>query len=508
MKNGAPQIGSVFADKYLVLAAFQGGMGAVFKVQHVDWDILLAMKCPLPNLLQNQQAQRSFRHECDLWIYLGLHPHIATCYYMRRLQQHTYVFAEFVEAGSLRDWIMTRQLYRGGEEIALARILDIAIQTAWALDHAHKRQLVHQDVKPDNIMMTSDGTAKLTDFGLARAARAAAQGVQQRAVAEFAGGTPEYWSPEQEKRSHVTAAVDVWSWALSILEMFTGGFILKSGVHAKAHLTAFRERALLKVRGLPKMPESLYEILRSCFRSDPQNRPSDLGAVAGHLMDIYNSIHGENYGRPAPDTDLVAADSLNNRAVSLLDLGQKDRALSLLTKALATDPAHPEATFNRALILYREGKRSAPNVVAKLEAIVAANVGSWNVDCLLARMCIEVGDKTKAMNAIARAESKVVSESERVQVGNVKTAAAAGPLQAWFGRNKQPFVLAVPLSGAEHAFDYQKMVRVVKKAEVAYTERRHHDVNRYLEQLRLLPGFARHPKVRQLFEKMRVSERS
>jgi tetratricopeptide (TPR) repeat protein len=418
------------------------------------------------------------------------------------------VFAEFVEAGSLRDWIMTRQLYRGGEEVALARILDIAIQTAWALDYAHRRQLVHQDVKPGNVMMTSDGTAKLTDFGLTRAARAATHDAQQHAVAEYAGGTPAYWSPEQEKRLDVTLAADVWSWALSILEMFTGGFILKSGAQAKAHLAAFRQRALLKVRGLPKMPDSLYEILGTCFRSDPQNRPSDLGTVAHQLIDIYNSVHGDNYGRLAPDTGLVAADSLNNRAISLLDLGQKDKALSLLTKALAIDPVHPEATFNRALILYREGKRSATNVVAKLEAILAANMGSWNVDCLLARMCIEVGDKTKAMNAIARAESKIASESERAQLGGIKSAVTAGPLKALFGKNRQPFVLAIPISTADHAFDYQKMLRLVKKAEVAYTERRHYDVQRYLEQLRLLPGFARHPEVRQLFKKMRVSEPS
>ena len=445
-------------------------MGAVFKVQHVDWGILLAMKCPLPNLLQNQQAQRSFQHECDLWINLGLHPNIATCHYIRRLQHQTYVFAEFVEGGTLREWIMSRQLYRGGEEVALARILDIAIQAAWALDYAHRHRLVHQDVKPGNVMMTSDGTAKLTDFGLARAARVAAQDAQQLAVAEFAGGTPAYWSPEQEKKSRVTAAADLWSWALSVLEMFTGGFVLKSGSLAKPHLAAFRERALLKARGLPKMPESLYELLRHCFRSDPKNRPSDLGGVAARLIDIYKDIHSEQYSRRAPDLSLVAADSLNNRAVSLLDLGEKEKAMRLLSEALANDPVHPEATFNRALILYRDRKRTAANVVAKLEAIAAANAESCNVDCLIARMCIEVGDRTKAMNAVARAESKVVPEGERVEVKKIKTSSSAGPLKAWFGRNKQPFVLAVPLSGAAHAHDYEKMLRLVKKAEAAYVE--------------------------------------
>jgi serine/threonine protein kinase len=503
MKTNQPKIGALFAEKYRVLAAFQGGMGVVFKVQHIEWEILLAMKCPLPNLLQNQYARRSFQHECDLWINLGLHPHIATCYYLRRLQHQTYVFAEFVEGGTLRESIMTRQLYRGGEEIAFARMLDIAIQTAWALDYAHKRQFVHQDVKPGNVLMTSDGTAKLTDFGLARAAQVATEDAQSRAFAEFAGGTPAYWSPEQEKRLRVTAAADVWSWGLSVLEVFTGGVVLKSGVHAKAHLAAFRDHALLKARGLPKMPESLYDVLRNCFRSDPPNRLNDLGAVAARLIDIYKDVHREEYSRPRPDSSLVAADSLNNRAVSLLDLGQKEKAVALLTEALAIDPAHPEATFNRALILYRDGKRTAANVLAKLEAIASANMGNSGVECLLARICFEVGDRTKAMNVIKQAEEKAASESEHAEIANLKKATTAGPLNAWFTRNKQPFALAVPLSGAEHAHDYQKMLRLIKKAEAAYTENREHDVERYIEQLRILPGFARHPNVRRLLKKMK-----
>jgi serine/threonine protein kinase len=504
MKAEFPKIGSLFAEKYRVLAAFQGGMSVVFKVQHMEWEVPLAMKCPLPRLLQNQYAQRSFQHECDLWINLGLHPHVATCYYVRRLQNHTYVFAEFIEDGTLREWIATRQLYKGGEEVAFARMLDIAIQTAWALDYAHKRHFVHQDVKPGNVLMTSDGTAKLTDFGLARAARVAAQDAQSRASAEFAGGTPAYWSPEQEKKLRVTAAADVWSWGLSVLEMFTGGVVLKSGVHAKAHLAAFRDRALLKSRGLPQMPESLYEVLRNCFRSDPSNRLNDLGAVAARLIDIYKDVHREEYSRPRPDSSLIAADSLNNRAVSLLDLGQKEKAMVLLTEALAIDPAHPEVTFNRALILYRDGKRTAANVVAKLEAIEPANMGNSSVVCLLARISIEVGDRAKAMNVIKQAEEKAASESEHAEIAKIKMAATAGPLKAWFGRNKQPFVLAVPLSGAEHAHDYKKMLRLIQKAEAAYVEKREADVRRYLEQLRILPGFARHPNVRHLLKRMQT----
>jgi hypothetical protein len=69
-----------------------------------------------------------------VWINLGLHPHVATCHYVRRIEDVQCIFAEFVEGGTLREWIVSRKLYRAGEDIARARILDIAIQFAWGLD--------------------------------------------------------------------------------------------------------------------------------------------------------------------------------------------------------------------------------------------------------------------------------------------------------------------------------------------------------------------------------------
>ena len=87
------------------------------------------------------------------------------------------IFAEFVEGGSLKEWIDSRRLYTGNSAEALKRILDIAIQAAWGLHHVHQQGLIHQDVKPSNIMMVPDGTAKFTDFGLAKGRAAAGESV-------------------------------------------------------------------------------------------------------------------------------------------------------------------------------------------------------------------------------------------------------------------------------------------------------------------------------------------
>jgi serine/threonine protein kinase len=74
----------------------------------------------------------------------------------------------YVPGGGLRQWIEDRRLYQDGPSAGLARVLDVAIQVAWGLGHAHGRGLVHQDVKPANVLLGDDGTAKVADIALTR----------------------------------------------------------------------------------------------------------------------------------------------------------------------------------------------------------------------------------------------------------------------------------------------------------------------------------------------------
>jgi len=85
------------------------------------------------------------------------------------------VFTEWVDGGNLAEEVRSGRLYDGGPRRALSRILDVAVQLAWGLDHAHAQGLVHQDMKPANAMITREGLAKVTDFGLARALTAAGE---------------------------------------------------------------------------------------------------------------------------------------------------------------------------------------------------------------------------------------------------------------------------------------------------------------------------------------------
>lgn len=198
------QVGDVILDLYEVRALLgEGGMGKVHRVRHRGWNVDLAVKSPKPEIFARSGGREAFVREAETWVALALHAHVVSCHYVRNLGGAPRVFAEYVDGGSLSDWIRSGKLYEGGAEPALRRILDVAIQFAWGLEHAHASGLVHQDVKPANVMMTEAGDVKVTDFGLSRAralageADAAKPG--QNRLVSTGGMTPAYCSPEQAR---------------------------------------------------------------------------------------------------------------------------------------------------------------------------------------------------------------------------------------------------------------------------------------------------------------------
>jgi serine/threonine protein kinase len=358
----------------------EGGMGRVYRVHHRNWNLDIAVKSPLPDKLQHARDVGNFEREAETWVKLGLHPHTVTCYYVRRLGGIPRVFAELVTGGSLKDWIDSGELYEGGTEKALERVLDIAIQFAWGLHHAHEQGLVHQDVKPSNVMMTDGGVAKMTDFGLAKARAVAADPGPPPPghtwLASWGGMTVAYCSPEQSnvdtlRRSgcppegwpKLTRRTDVWSWAVSVLEMFTGDVTWRSGAVAGGALEAYLEMGAGDDR-LPTMPRGVADLLRQCLRRDPQSRPADMRAIATTLGQEYTHATGQGYPRQEPAAVKATADSLNLQAVSMLDLvsDEADRerrqaaAEAFWIEALKADPRHVESLYNLGLLSWRDGR--------------------------------------------------------------------------------------------------------------------------------------------------------
>lgn len=392
------QIGDVILDKYAIRAIFtSGGMGLVYQAYHKDWDMDMAVKSPRPEFFQTEEQASHFEHEAETWVNLGLHPHIVSCFYVRRLGGIPRIFAEFVEGGTLSEWIRSGRLYQGSTEAGMARILDIAIQIAWGLHFSHTKGLVHQDVKPGNVLMTQDGTAKVSDFGLASARLATHEGatttrkVGQSILVEGAGFlTPEYASPEQFTGHPLSTASDAWSWAVLVLEMLKGECDWADARAAPFVLEDFFQEKF--------QTDPLAQLLNECLLVPVKQRPSSLLALAEALIRIHENLTGETYPRNYIDEFQTSSDALNNKGASLLDLGKTERGIECLEQALNLNPRNLNAKFNLLVTKWRSAKTTDEAIIEEMSSF-RDEMNCDALDALLDHICTESGVPTKARSA-------------------------------------------------------------------------------------------------------------
>lgn len=416
-KDSAPlwQVGDVLLGVYEIRPMpngepyAEGGVGLVHHVYHREWDIDLAVKSPKQSVFQVETGKLNYERECQTWIELGLHPNIVTCYLVRRIEGIPRLFAEFVPDGSLNEWVRDKRLYQGTREETLKRILDIAIQFAWGLDYSHQQGVLHLDVKPANVML-SGSVAKVTDFGLARAigAAEAEEGMQ------WHGMTPSYCSPEQfdaylhykagNRRGGptISAKSDIWSWAISVLTMFHGRAPCKQGGQT-AHRVFEQYIKVRHTATKPVMPDSLRELLWDCFQVDPEQRPESMDEIAARLVKIYEETFHEEYPRQKPSMTVSTVESLNNRAVSLLDLDKPLEAMQLFAKASRLLPWHPQVTFNQAILAWRYGHLTDLEMLDRLETLARMKPGDATAHLELGLAQKERGNLAEANRAFQKA---------------------------------------------------------------------------------------------------------
>jgi WD40 repeat protein/serine/threonine protein kinase len=396
-------VGDLILGLYEVKQVFTaGGMGIVYRVHHREWNTDLVVKSPRPRYFQTQSQIENFTREAETWVNLGLHPNIVSCYYVRTIDGTPRVFAEYVSGGSLSDWVRHGALYEGGPKKALHRILDISIQFAWGLHYAHEQGLVHQDVKPANLMISLQQAAKVTDFGLARARDGGGEPSEERQsltslVVPGAGAMTEaYCSPEQANGRPLSYRTDIWSWGVSVLEMFNGEPPCRYGGHMASEVFKSYLDGGAADSYLPEMPGELIAILTRCFEEEPAARPHSMFDIANDLQETYHHTFGKAYPRSQPKPAEALADSLNNRALSYLDLGRRDKAEGAWQVALSCDQQHPETVYNRGVILWRKAEVSDDVLVQQLESVAINARRHWQAKHYLGLVHLERGDLNSA----------------------------------------------------------------------------------------------------------------
>jgi len=406
------KVGDVIENLYEVQRIKQGGMGAVYVVRHRRWNTMMAVKSLFQRVVENEEERALFVKEAETWIDIGFHPNIASCYYVRNIQDSPRIFIEYVDGGSITEWLSERR------PVGWDLVIDLMVQVGDGLDHAHSKGLVHRDVKPANCLITREGVLKVTDFGLTKRqglgtvveSQALATAVVSREEITAAGmGTPGYMAPEMWiPNSEVGPQADVYAFGVMFFEICCGRkpFVLKPGESrgrlALAHVKMDPPRpSALR----PDIPPQLERVILKCLAKSPEGRYPSFLAMREELDAVYEKMFKTRYPRERPDEVKLIPDALNNRAVSLTDLNHEDEAQKALEKALEADPHHPEAVYNHGLLGWLRSGNPDWELVTRMEEVAKTPQYLGRATHLLGRCLLTLGDAAKALHACERSLS-------------------------------------------------------------------------------------------------------
>src|SRR4029077_16503087 len=240
----------------------RGGMGAVYKARDTELDRVVALKLIRPELAKNPEVLRRFKQELILARQVT-HKNVIRIFDLGQSEGTRFITMDFVEGQDLRALLLEQGKFPPDKA---ARLM---LQICRALEAAHAEGVIHRDLKPQNIMVSSEGRVYVMDFGIARSAYL--PGMTQTGALV---GTPEYMSPEQARGEKLTERSDIFSLGVIFYELLTG----KSPFPGDAPLATLWKRLQEKPKPptdiYPTIPKPLNDIVMSALEIEPENRLS------------------------------------------------------------------------------------------------------------------------------------------------------------------------------------------------------------------------------------------
>ena len=337
----------------------EGGMGVVYKAEDIRLERTVALKFLGSSALEDDESKARFIHEAKAAAALN-HPNICTIYEIDQADGQPFIAMECIEGTSVKQKVESRPL-------PLDEALDIAIQAAQGIHAAHRREIVHRDIKSANIMVSSEGLTKVMDFGLAQLA-----GRTKLTKTGSSLGTPAYMSPEQALGEKVDHRSDIWSFGVVLYEMVTGQLPFKGEVEAAVAYGIVNEEPEPPTGLRTGVPIELDRVVSKALAKSREERYQHIDELLVDLRALRREVETGRAKR-APSQE---------RGAQVLETGvQPDQgAAEVIPKDQAATPpagAEPGARPSEPglLLRYMRRPRLAIPMLVGIGALIAA--GTW-----------------------------------------------------------------------------------------------------------------------------------
>ncbi len=289
--------GMIFANKYRIVKLIgSGGMANVYLGIDMNTGANVAIKILKPEFSSDDEFIRRFDAEAKSVASLN-HANIVKVYGVGHEGNFRYIVQEYIEGITVKD------LINQNGHLDWKNAVPIVIQIGLALDYAHQNGIVHRDIKPQNILISRDRVAKITDFGIARAASSTTitmTGVQM--------GSVHYFSPEQARGGNVGPQSDIYSLGVSLFEMVTGRLPFDGDSNVAIAVKHLQETPPVPSSLMQGIPKGLDSIIAKCMQKSPERRYQTMRQLVTELDSLLvdpNGVYGviTNVPEKAASTD-------------------------------------------------------------------------------------------------------------------------------------------------------------------------------------------------------------
>ena len=281
--------GMMLGDRYEIIELVgSGGMSEVYKAKDHILSRIVAIKVLKSEFSEDRTFVTKFRTEAQSAAVLE-HPNIVNIYDVGSEDGLYYIVMEYVEGITLKTYIEKKG------QLSFKESASIAIQVARGIEAAHGKNIIHRDIKPQNIMISTDGKVKVTDFGIAKAA-------SSNTISSDVMGSVHYASPEQARNGFIDARSDVYSLGIVMYEMITGRVPFDGDTTVAVAIQHLQEEIVKPSVYAPNIPVSFEGIILKCTQKTPDRRYQSMAELLNDLRHALTNPN-ENFVVIAPLVD-------------------------------------------------------------------------------------------------------------------------------------------------------------------------------------------------------------